>query len=304
MYLRRETYFAILLDREHAGPVLVASPMGGMDIEQVAHNSPNQIFKEAVDIHEGIQPAQVERLTTSMGFKGKQAVAQATALIKNLYKLFIETDATLVEINPLCETHDARVLCVDAKFNFDDNAAFRHADLFALRDPSQEDPREVAADKAGLNYIQLDGNIGCLVNGAGLAMATMDCIKLHGGSPANFLDIGGGASAQQVTQAFKLLNADPQVKAILVNIFGGIMRCDVIALGLISAVTELGIKKPLVVRLAGTNVSEAKKLIEESGLRMLSADDLEDASTKVVRIVEILKMAEAAHVQVSFEIPL
>jgi len=304
LYMRRETYFAILLDREHAGPVLVASPMGGMDIEQVAVQTPNLIFKEPIDVFDGIQPAQVERLAQSMGFKGKQALAEAERVIRQLYKLFVEQDATLVEINPLCETHDSRVLCVDAKFNFDDNSSFRHSDLFSLRDSSQEDPREVAAEKAGLNYIQLDGNIGCLVNGAGLAMATMDCIKLHGGSPANFLDIGGGASAQQVTQAFQLLNQDPQVKAILVNIFGGIMRCDVIALGLISAVTELGIKKPLVVRLAGTNVSEARKLIEESGLRMLSADDLEDASTKVVRIVDILKMAEAAHVNVSFEIPL
>jgi len=302
--MRRETYFAILLDREHAGPVLVASPTGGMDIEQVAQATPNLIFKEPIDIYNGIQDAQISRLAQSMGFKGNKALQEASTVIRQLYKLFIEQDATLVEINPLCETHDSRVLCVDAKFNFDDNSAFRHPDLFALRDPTQEDPREVAAEKNGLNYIQLDGNIGCLVNGAGLAMATMDCIKLHGGSPANFLDIGGGASAQQVTQAFSLLNADPQVKAILVNIFGGIMRCDVIALGLISAVTELGIKKPLVVRLAGTNVSEARKLIEESGLRMLSADDLEDASTKVVRIVDILKMAEAAHVNVSFEIPL
>jgi len=195
-------------------------------------------------------------------------------------------------------------LCVDAKLNFDPNADFRQKNIFALRDPSQVDPREVEAEKFGLNYIGLDGNIGCLVNGAGLAMATLDAIKLYNGNPANFLDLGGGASDNQVTEAFKLLNHDKSVKAILVNIFGGIMRCDVIALGLIKAANELGLKKPLVVRLAGTNVEAARKLIDESGMRMLTAEDLGEAAQKVVRIVEILKMAEAAEVTVSFELPL
>lgn len=196
------------------------------------------------------------------------------------------------------------VLCIDAKLNFDDNALYRHADLLSLRDPTQEDPREVEAEKAGLNYIGLDGDIGCLVNGAGLAMATMDAIKLMGGTPANFLDIGGGASKDQVMQAFNLLNRDPATKAILVNIFGGIMRCDVIALGLIAAAQQLGLKKPVVIRLAGTNVEEAKKLIDDSGLRMLTADDLGEAAKKAVRVVEIMDMAKDAHLDVNFQIPL
>jgi len=204
----------------------------------------------------------------------------------------------------MAETHNGKVVCMDAKLNFDDNAEFRQQDIFKLRDASQEDLREVQAEKHGLNYIGLDGNIGCLVNGAGLAMATMDSIKLSGGNPANFLDLGGGANVNQVTEAFKLLNGDKQVRAILVNIFGGIMRCDVIALGLIKAATALGLKKPLVVRLAGTNVNEARKLIDESGLRMLTADDLGEAAQKVVRIVEIINMAEQAQVNVSFELPI
>lgn len=204
----------------------------------------------------------------------------------------------------MSETHDGRILCVDGKLNFDDNALFRQKDLAQLRDFSQEDPREVEADKAGLNYIGLDGNIGCLVNGAGLAMATMDAIKLNGGTPANFLDVGGGATKDQVMAAFKLLNSDKNVKAILVNIFGGIMRCDIIALGIIAAAQTIGMKKPVVIRLAGTNVNEAKKLIEECGFKMLIADDLQEAAAKSVRVSEIMKLAEDAHVNVSFEIPL
>lgn len=304
LYLRRETYFAILMDRESQGPVLVASPHGGMDIEQVAATNPKGIFKEPIDIHKGVDDAQLERLAHAMGFTKPSTVEQAVSNMRKLYDLFIKHDATLVEINPMVETHDGRILCADGKLNFDDNAEFRQPDVFKLRDVTQMDPREVAAERAGLNYIGLDGNIGCLVNGAGLAMATLDVIKLNGGNPANFLDLGGGASATQVTEAFKLLNSDPSVRAILVNIFGGIMRCDVIALGLIKASTELGMRKPLVVRLQGTNLAEAKKLIEQSGLRMLVAEDLEDAAQKAVRVVNILKMAEEANLNVAFEIPL
>jgi len=304
LYLRRETYFAILMDRETAGPMLIASSQGGMDIEQVAATNPKAIFKEPVDIYEGVQSQQVERLSRAIGFTQPKQLEQSMNNMKRLYELFMKSDSTLVEINPMGETHDGKVICLDAKLNFDDNAEFRQTEIFKLRDTSQMDPREVHAEKFGLNYIGLDGNIGCLVNGAGLAMATMDVIKLHGGNPANFLDLGGGAQAAQVLEAFKLLNADTSVKAILVNIFGGIMRCDIIALGLIKAVTELGMKKPLIVRLQGTNQAQAKKLIEESGLRMMTADDLTDAAQKVVRVVEILKMADAAHLNVSFELPL
>lgn len=305
LYLRRECYFAILMDRAVNGPVMVASSQGGMDIEEVAATNPKAITKIPIDIKTGPTQDQLERAVHAFGFReGSSQHNQAVELVKKMYNLFIKHDCTLVEINPLAETHDGRVVCVDAKLNFDDNADFRQKDIFAMRDETQTDPREVVASKLGLNYIGLDGNIGCLVNGAGLAMATMDVIKLHGGNPANFLDLGGGANANQVLEAFKILNSDKKVRAILVNIFGGIMRCDVIALGLINAVTSLGMKKPLVVRLQGTNFAEAKKLIEESGLRMLTADDLEEAAQKVVRVAEILKMAEDAQVSVTFELPL
>jgi len=282
----------------------VASPKGGMDIEAVAASAPELIFKEAVNITVGTRDDQLERLAKRVGFSQPAIIDQAKTVMRNLYSLFLSCDCTLVEVNPMAETHNGKVVCMDAKLNFDDNAEFRQQDIFKLRDASQEDLREVQAEKHGLNYIGLDGNIGCLVNGAGLAMATMDSIKLSGGNPANFLDLGGGANVNQVTEAFKLLNGDKQVRAILVNIFGGIMRCDVIALGLIKAATALGLKKPLVVRLAGTNVNEARKLIDESGLRMLTADDLGEAAQKVVRIVEIINMAEQAQVNVSFELPI
>lgn len=305
LYFRRETYFAILNDRAMAGPVLVASPAGGMNIEEVAAKTPHLVFKEPVDVSKGVpEDAAIDRLVTAMGFDKPSTREQAADLIKHLYKMFVETDATLVEINPLAETHDGKVLCADAKLNFDDNASFRQKEIFALKDESQDDPREVQAAEYGLNYIGLDGQIGCLVNGAGLAMATMDTIKLYGGEPANFLDMGGGANAKQVTQAFGILNADPKVKAILVNIFGGIMRCDVIALGMIQAAQELGIKKPMVIRLEGTNVEEALRLIDESGMRMMTAKDLGDAASKAVRVVEILDMAKKANLDVSFELPL
>jgi succinyl-CoA synthetase beta subunit len=274
-----------------------------MDIEQVAVETPELLHKEPIDISIGMQVEQAERLAEFMGFKGKQ-IPQTCHVIQNLYKLFIEKDSTLIEINPLAETHDGKVMCLDAKLNFDDNAQFRQKELFEMRDTTQEDPREVAAEKMGLNYIGLDGNIGCLVNGAGLAMATMDVIKLFGGEPANFLDLGGGATEKQVTEAFALLDRDPKVQAILVNIFGGIMRCDVIAQGLLQAVTTLNIKKPLVVRLAGTNVDEAKKLIEDSGLRMVTADDLGDGAHASVQIVDIMKRARDAKLDVQFNLPL
>ena len=275
-----------------------------MDIEAVAAATPEKIFKEAIDLKQGVQDAQVDRLAKALGFDSQSTIDQCKDIMTKLYKLFIDKDCTLVEINPLAETHDRRVLCCDAKLNFDDNAEFRQKDLFELRDTTQEDAREVEAEKYNLNYIQLDGDIGCLVNGAGLAMATMDIIKLHGGEPANFLDLGGGATESQVTAAFNLLNSDPKVKAVLVNIFGGIMRCDVIALGLIKAATTLGLSKPLVVRLEGTNVQEAKNLLSDSGLNILAADDLDEAAQRVVRISEIVEMAKKAHINVEFQIPM
>ncbi|XXQ30384.1 Succinate-CoA ligase subunit beta [Plasmodiophora brassicae] len=305
LFIRRECYFAILLDRSANGPVLVASPKGGMDIEKVAAETPDFIFKAAVDdLEAGPTDDQLSTLAAGMGFSEENSLDEAKKVMSSLYQLFRKTDATLVEINPLCETHDGRVRCTDAKLNFDDNAEYRQKEIFELRDRKQEDPREVMASEYGLNYIGLDGNIGCLVNGAGLAMATMDIIKLQGGSPANFLDLGGGATERTVTKAFEILNMDQRVEAILVNIFGGIMKCDVIALGLIAAVTTTDMKKPLVVRLEGTNVDEAKKLIEDSGLRMMTCDDLEDAARKAVRVAEIVRMARDVHIDVKFELPL
>lgn len=303
LYLRRETYLSIMLERSMQGPVIVASPHGGMNIEEVAEHNPNAILKVPVHVVDGLQEEQVKQIVKFLGFKGT-AEAEAATMVKNLYAMFLKTDCTLLEINPLAETPDGKVFCIDSKLNFDENADFRQHEVFALRDPSQEDPREVVASKAGLNYIGLDGNIGCLVNGAGLAMATLDIIKLYGGSPANFLDLGGGAGEKQVSEAFNLLNADSSVKAILVNIFGGIMRCDIIALGIIKAVQEVGMKKPIVIRLQGTNVQAARDLIESSGLRMVMAEDLDDAAKKAVKMADIVTMAQNINVKVSFELPL
>jgi succinyl-CoA synthetase beta subunit len=303
LYLRRETYFSITLSRDHNGPVMVGSPAGGMAIEDVAAATPELIFTEPVDIMEGIQQEQVDRMATNLGYKGDQAV-QAAEIMTKLYNTFIETDATLIEINPFAETSDGKVYVCDSKLNFDDNAEFRQEKVHGYRDRSQEDSREVEASQYDLNYIGLDGSIGCLVNGAGLAMATMDIIKLHGGEPANFLDVGGGATAAQVQKAFELLNSDQSVKAILVNIFGGIMRCDVIALGIVNAAKEIGLGKPVIVRLQGTNVEEARQLIESSGFRMIIADDLDDAAEKAVRISDIVRQAEEIQIGVSFELPL
>mmetsp|Transcript_267 Transcript_267/g.274 ORF Transcript_267/g.274 Transcript_267/m.274 type:complete len:455 (-) Transcript_267:82-1446(-) len=303
LYLRREAYFSILMDRAHAGPILVGSPSGGMAIEDVAAATPELIFTERIDIQEGLTDEAVTRLTKNMGFEG-QAAEECEDTIKKLYKLFLESDATLVEINPLSETPDGHVFVCDCKLNFDDNAEWRQAEVFTRRDRAQEDPREVEAAQYDLNYIGLDGSIGCLVNGAGLAMATMDIIKLNGGSPANFLDVGGGATKEQVQKAFEILNGDDKVKAILVNIFGGIMRCDVIASGVVAAASKIGLSKPVIIRLQGTNVEQAKKVIEGSGYRMIMSDDLDDAASKAVRIAEIVKSAEDIQVGVSFEIPL
>ena len=279
--LERGIYFAVLLDRATAAPLIVASTEGGVEIETVAEKSPEKIIRESIDPLAGLQPFQTRKLAKQLGFKSDQ-IKTAARLFSALYRTFIESDCSMVEVNPLVVTTKSEVLALDAKFNFDDNALYRHPDIAAMRDTAEEDPREVEASKHGLNYIGLDGNIACLVNGAGLAMATMDIIKFYGGSPANFLDVGGGATEEQVTEAFKLLISDENVKAILVNIFGGIMRCDVIAQGIINAVKAVKLPVPLVVRLEGTNVEAGKKLIAESGLAVIAADDLADAAQKVV----------------------
>ncbi|KAM9980843.1 hypothetical protein ACTFIY_003144 [Dictyostelium cf. discoideum] len=282
---KRELYFAIVMDRKYGGPVMIASPQGGVDIESVAEETPDLIFKEPIDIVKGIRPEQTKNLAEKLGFTGEKAkIAQQQ--MENLYQLFIKSDATQVEINPFAETTDGQVICMDAKINFDDNASFRQKEIFAMRDTAEEDPREVEAGKFGLNYIGLDGNIGCMVNGAGLAMATMDIIKLKGGIPANFLDVGGSASEQAVTEAFKILTKDPRVKCLLVNIFGGIMKCDIIASGIVNASKQVGLKIPLVVRLEGTNVNIGKEILEKSGLNITSASDLDDAAIKAVNCLK------------------
>ena len=279
--IQKELYFAILIDRALSAPVIVASTEGGVDIEAVAEHTPEKIFHLPVDPLIGLQPYEARKLAKMLGIP-TALLKNAATLFENLYKLFIARDCSMVEVNPLVITKDNQVLALDAKFNFDDNALFRHPDVQAYRDIEEEDPREVEASKHSLSYIGLDGNIACLVNGAGLAMATMDIIKHHGGEPANFLDVGGGASEQQVTEAFKILVADSRVKAILVNIFGGIMKCDVIAQGIINAVKAVNLPVPLVVRLEGTNVDAGRKLLSESGLKLTAATDIADAAQKVV----------------------
>ena len=283
--IEREIYFAILLDRATAAPLVVASTEGGVEIETVAEKSPEKIMRERIDPLAGLQPFQTRKLAKQLGFHSDQ-LKPASKLFSALYRTFIESDCSMVEVNPLVVTKKGEVLALDAKFNFDDNALYRHPEIAAMRDTAEEDPREVEASKHGLNYIGLDGNIACLVNGAGLAMATMDIIKFYGGNPANFLDVGGGATEEQVTEAFKLLISDKNVKAILVNIFGGIMKCDVIAQGIINAVKAVKLPVPLVVRLEGTNVDAGKKILAESGLPVTTADDLADAAEKVVKAAE------------------
>eukprot|EP00529_Nitzschia_sp_RCC80_P020768 CAMPEP_0113494798 /NCGR_PEP_ID=MMETSP0014_2-20120614/29288_1 /TAXON_ID=2857 /ORGANISM="Nitzschia sp." /LENGTH=405 /DNA_ID=CAMNT_0000388693 /DNA_START=224 /DNA_END=1440 /DNA_ORIENTATION=- /assembly_acc=CAM_ASM_000159 len=302
MYMRREMYLSILMDRASQGPLMVGSPRGGTAIEDVAESNPEVIFTESIDIMEGITDEQCDRMAQNLGLEpGSESHGKAITLMKNLYSMFIGCDCTQVEVNPLAETPEGDVVVCDAKVNFDSNAEYRQKEIFAKRDYTQEDSREVDASKYDLNYIGLDGNIGCMVNGAGLAMSTMDIIQLKGGSPANFLDVGGGASEAQVQKAFEILNEDPHVEAILVNIFGGIMRCDVIANGIINAAKEIGIQKPIVIRLQGTNVEQAKTLIEGCGFKMILAEDLEDAATKAVGVAEIAAQAAKIQVGVEFE---
>ncbi|MEW5980770.1 MAG: ADP-forming succinate--CoA ligase subunit beta [Acidobacteriota bacterium] len=281
--IARELYLGLVLDRAAQRPVLMASPAGGMEIEKVAEETPHLIFKEYIHPTAGFEPFQAKKLAFALGLQGP-AVGQAVKMMTALYEAFTANDASLVEINPLIVTGDGNLLALDAKMNFDDNALYRHPGLRELRDLSEEDPLEVEASKFSLNYIRLDGTIGCMVNGAGLAMATMDIIKLAGGEPANFLDVGGGATAEQIRNAFKILMSDTNVKAVLINIFGGILRCDVLSEGVIAAVKELSVKVPIVIRMEGTNVETGKKMLMESGLNFSTADTMAEAATKVVAL--------------------
>ncbi len=281
--IKRELYLGIVLDRASEKPVLMASQDGGVDIEKVAHDTPERIVKEFIHPGAGLAPFQTRKLAFALGLKGPQ-VAQAAKFMNAVYDAFKATDATLIEINPLIVTDDGSLLALDAKMNFDDNALYRHPEIKALRDMAEEAPLEVEASKFSLNYIKLDGTVGCMVNGAGLAMATMDIIKLAGGEPANFLDVGGGANAEQIRNAFKILMSDKSVKAVLINIFGGILRCDVLAEGVIAAVRELGVPVPIVIRMEGTNVELGKQMLKDSGLNFTTADTMDEAATKVVQL--------------------
>ena len=283
--IERELYLALLVDRGTSRVSFVASTEGGMDIEEVAAHTPEKIVSFSVDPASGLSDFHGRRVAFALGLTGGQ-VKQCVALVKNLYRMFIEKDMEMLEINPLIVMKDGSLKCLDAKMGFDNNALYRQPDIMALRDETEEDPKELAASKFDLNYIALDGEIGCMVNGAGLAMATMDIIKLYGAEPANFLDVGGGATKEKVTEAFKIITSDPNVKGILVNIFGGIMRCDIIAEGIIAAVKEVGLQVPLVVRLEGTNVELGKQIIAGSGLNVIAADDLSDAAEKIVKAVK------------------
>lgn len=279
--IARELYLGIVIDRAAGAPVLMASSEGGMNIEEVAEKTPELIFKEAFCPDAGLQSYQVRKLAAKLGLTGP-SVRSAEKFMKALCQLFVKLDCSLVEINPLVVTKAGELLALDAKISFDDNALFRHPELAELRDTAEEDPNELRAGKAGLSYVQLEGNIGCLVNGAGLAMATMDLVKLHGGEPANFLDVGGGANTEQVTEAFRILLSDKNVKAVLVNIFGGIMRCTTIANAVVEAYKQVGFNVPLVVRLEGTEVEQGRKILAESGVNIIAAKDLTDAANKVV----------------------
>src|SRR5580692_10895105 len=282
--IKKEYYLATLLDRAASRPVIVASTEGGVEIEKVAHETPQKIFKVVVDPAYGLADFQVRELVARLGLAGQEA-KNASRLVRGLYAMYWETDAAMVEVNPLITTPSGEVLALDAKVSFDDTALFRHPEIVALRDLNEEDPKEIEASQHGLSYIALDGTIACLVNGAGLAMSTMDIIKYFGGSPANFLDVGGGASKEQVIAAFKIILGDPRVKGIFVNIFGGIMDCNVIATGIVEAVKEVGLKLPLVVRLEGNNVAAGKQTLAQSGLTIVSATDLADAAQKVVAAI-------------------
>jgi succinyl-CoA synthetase beta subunit len=283
--IARELYLSILVDRETSRVAFIASTEGGMNIEDVAHNTPEKIITVQVDPAAGYSGYVGRRIAAALRLEGDQ-VKQCVKMIGNLYRAFVEKDMSLLEINPLVVTSDGNLVCLDAKINFDSNALDRHPEIRELRDLTEEDPKEIEASKFDLSYVALDGSIGCMVNGAGLAMATMDIIKLYGAEPANFLDVGGGASKEKVAAAFKIITADPRVKGILVNIFGGIMKCDVIAEGVIAAVKEVGLKVPLVVRLEGTNVDLGKTIIRDSGLNVIPADDLDDAAKKIVKAVK------------------
>jgi len=283
LQMARELYLSIVLDRQSGKPVIMASAAGGMDIEAVAAETPEQIHRVYVEPGVGLVPFEARQLGFAIGLDGPQ-VNKLVKLLSSLYDAYVATDASLVEINPLVVTAQGDLLALDAKMNFDDNALYRHADLKELRDLGEEDPLEIEASKFSLNYIHLDGNIGCMVNGAGLAMATMDIIKLAGGEPANFLDVGGGANAEQIRNAFKILMSDKNVKAVLINIFGGILRCDVLAQGVIAAVKELGVPVPIVIRMEGTNVDEGKRLLRESGMKLTTADSMDEAAKKVVEL--------------------
>ncbi|TMW50564.1 hypothetical protein DOY81_004350 [Sarcophaga bullata] len=296
---RREFYFAVMMERSFNGPVVIASSQGGVNIEEVAAENPDAIVYEPINIKKGITKEQALRVVKKVGLDEKEHSENTVNLLCNMYKLFLEKDALLIEINPYAEDAMQGFFALDAKFRFDDNGEFRQKELFAMRDWTQEDPKEVEAAKYDLNYIALDGTIGCMVNGAGLAMATMDIIKLYGGDPANFLDVGGGATATAVKEAFKIITSDPKVLCILVNIFGGIMRCDVIAEGIIAAAKDLNMKMPIV----GTKVNEARELIKKSGLRIIPRHDLDEAANLSVHLAKIVELAREVKMDVSFEIP-
>ncbi|QRD92069.1 hypothetical protein F9C07_2146895 [Aspergillus flavus] len=315
-FARREFYLAVLMDRQSQSPVIVASSQGGMDIEAVAKETPEAIITTPIDIKVGVTDEIAGKIATELGFS-EQCIPEAKDTIQKLYKVFMEKDATQIEINPLSETSDHQVMAMDAKLGFDDNADFRQKEVFSWRDTTQEDADEVKAAEHGLNFIKLDGDIGCLgkngngllvssmlitdlVNGAGLAMATMDIIKLNGGNPANFLDVGGGATPAAIKSAFELITSDPKVSAIFVNIFGGIVRCDAIAQGLINVVNEMGLRTPIVARLQGTNMEQAHKLLNESGLKIFSIEDLQNAAEKSVQFSKVVKMAREIDVGVEF----
>jgi succinyl-CoA synthetase beta subunit len=283
LQMERELYLSLLLDRAAGKPVMMASAAGGMDIEEVAAKTPEKIVRVHIDPGVGIMPFEARRIGFGIGLNATQVNA-FVKLASALYSAYLATDASLVEINPLVVTKDGSLLALDAKMNFDDNAMYRHTDIRDLRDLSEEDPLEIDASKYSLNYIHLDGNIGCMVNGAGLAMATMDIIKLAGGEPANFLDVGGGANAEQIRNAFRILMSDKNVKAVLINIFGGILRCDVLAQGVIAAVKELGVPVPIVIRMEGTNVEEGKRLLRESAMNFTTADSMGEAAQRVVQL--------------------
>ena len=286
--IKRELYLGLVIDRSTERPVLMVSQEGGVEIEKVAEESPDRIFKEAVHPATGLSPYQTRRLAFALGLEGKQ-VSQAGKVMTALYESFVATDASLLEINPLIVTEEGDLIALDAKMNFDDNALYRHPDIKDLRDASEEDPLEVEASRFNLNYIKLDGNIGCMVNGAGLAMATMDIIKLAGGEPANFLDVGGGANAEQIKNAFRILMMDKSVNAVFINIFGGILRCDVLAEGVIAAVQQLGVPVPIVIRMEGTNVEKGKQMLKESGLNFTTADTMSEGAEQVVALAKQTK---------------